>query len=362
MRKLRELFSRVSIRVEQIWTHEAHQTVEAEVLPTVGGAGEEQERIDLPPLLELCHETVGQRRPRALVDTQMVRLVDDHKVPWIGFEQSPASASPVVLGAAQRVEGRHHHRCRRPEIAARRVRLSGVALHADVEHVLQAELPLWHQLRWREDEQPSHAPGGDKGHQHQATFDGLPEPHVIGHQPAERPFAVHGAADPQLVREQLDPGPRENSPLLIDGRDGERLGVDQCVGRVVERPVAEGRVQRRGLRDLAGRHLLQLSVEPHDDRPAHVRHDPTRPAPWRGWVTGVPGISCWSVVAIPCSSIGKPEIERHSALSTGISKPAAARHPPSVSRYRARVMTCNGRSKSPWKRARSAPTCSATKS
>ena len=115
MRKPRDLFGRVAIRVEQIRTHEAHQAVEAEVLAAVGRAGEEQERIDLPPLLEVRHETVGQRRPCALIDTQMVRLVDDHEVPWIGFDQPSAGAAPVALGAAQRVEGRHHHRRRRPE-------------------------------------------------------------------------------------------------------------------------------------------------------------------------------------------------------------------------------------------------------
>ena len=104
MPKLRKLFSRVSIRVEQIRSHKAHQTVETEVLSAVGRAGEEQERIDLPPLLEVRHETVGQRRPRALINTQMVGLVDDHEVPWIGFEQPLSGAAPVALGAAQRVE------------------------------------------------------------------------------------------------------------------------------------------------------------------------------------------------------------------------------------------------------------------
>ena len=276
MGKPRELFGRVVIRVEQIRTHKAHQTVEAEVLPAVGRASEEQKRIDLPPLLEIRHETVGQRRPRTLIDAQMVRLVDDHKVPWIGFEQPPASAAPVSLSAAQRVKGRHDHRRRRPEVATRRVQFGRIALHSNVEHVLQTELPLRHELRRRKDQQPAHAPGGDQRHQHQTAFDGLPESHVVGHQPPERPLAIHRPADPQLVREQLDTGTGEDAPLVVDRRDGKRLGAHDCVGRVVEGSVTESRVQRRGFGDLVRRHLLQPAVEPHDDRRAHVRHDPTR--------------------------------------------------------------------------------------
>ena len=72
------------------------------------------------------------------------------------------------------------------------------------------------------------------------------------------------------MRQQLHAGPREDAPLIVDRCDGQRLRVHHHVGRVVEPPFSERRVQRRRLDDLSGRHLLQTAVEPDHDRLAHV--------------------------------------------------------------------------------------------
>ena len=200
----------------------------------------------------------------------MVGLVHDHEVPRLGVEQPLAGAAVVTT---QRVKRCHDLRRRIPESPASRVRLGNVALQADVEHVLQPNLPLRHELGRREDQKPAHTPGSYQRHQHQAAFDGLAEPDVVRHQPPERPRPVHRPAHPQLMRQQSHPRAREDSPLIVDGCDGQRLRPHERIDRSVERSVTKRRLERRRGDEFTGGNLLQLAAESDDDRGAHVGDD-----------------------------------------------------------------------------------------
>ena len=73
-----------------------------------------------------------------------MRFVDDHQIPR-NRRRAVAGARRVRRRVA--CEGRYDLRRRAPEIPTPRVRFGDVALQPNVEHVLQAKLPLWHQLR-----------------------------------------------------------------------------------------------------------------------------------------------------------------------------------------------------------------------
>ena len=145
-RQPRQLSSTVLLRVEEIGTHQLHQTEEPEVLPAVRRARKEQERVDLPSLFEVGDQAVCECLAGPLIEAQMMRLVDDHQIPRLGGEE-PLARAPLI--AAQSVNGCHDLRRCAPEIPAPRIRLGDVALQPDVKHVLEAKLPLRHQLRRR---------------------------------------------------------------------------------------------------------------------------------------------------------------------------------------------------------------------
>src|SRR5262249_41452808 len=161
------------------------------ILSAMGSSCEEEQRVDLTPLLEIRDEAICERFAGFFIDTQMMSFINDDQVPGIGVEEPLACPTTIVT---QRVEGCDHHRSGRPEISALRVRLRDVTLEPDVEHVLEAKLPLRDELRRGKDHYSAHSPRGNQGQENKATFDCLAQPHVVGDQPAERPLLGYFAA------------------------------------------------------------------------------------------------------------------------------------------------------------------------
>ena len=106
-----------------------------------------------------------------------------------------------------------------PVVARRRVRIGNVTRDADVEHLAQSHLPLLHQARRRENQQPSHPPGRQQRRKDETGFNGLAKPYVVRDKPASRPLLQHALADPQLVRQQRDAGTRKHAPCVVHRAD-----------------------------------------------------------------------------------------------------------------------------------------------
>ncbi len=96
------------------------------------------------PFLQRAKELKGKGLSCAFIRVQMMRFIDHDRVPRIG-RKKPAAFSPSVGDfPAQRVDRRHHHVCRIPEIHSRCINGAIVDLQADIKHLPQAFLPLGH--------------------------------------------------------------------------------------------------------------------------------------------------------------------------------------------------------------------------
>ncbi len=146
-----------------------------------------------------------------LLGVEPVGLVDHHQIPRLGGEEA---GPPVVLLrllpllGGENAEGfqRGDDLVVRPEeVEPGGVQFGRVRGQADVEHGPHPVLPLLDQRRRAEDEQPADLPPRQERPEDQAGLDRLAQPHVVGHQPPRRPALEDPAADPELVREQLDP-------------------------------------------------------------------------------------------------------------------------------------------------------------
>ena len=74
------------------------------------------------------------------------------------------------------------------------------------------------------------------------------------------------------MRQQLDSGPREDTPLIVDRSNGERLCANDSIDGIAEFPFTQSRVERYRGGEFVGEYLLDRSAKPHNDRITHV-HD-----------------------------------------------------------------------------------------
>ena len=156
-------------------------------------AGEQNQRSNETTLLQALGKLEPKRSSAVVVHVHVVGLVDQHEIPRFRLVHAFPTPCPVQ---PKRLRGSHHAVLGVPVVALCSVGAGGVPWDADVEHLAQPYLPLFHQARRCQDQQPSHLPGRQQRRKDQTSLDGLAEAHVVCDEPACGPFLQHALAHP----------------------------------------------------------------------------------------------------------------------------------------------------------------------
>src|SRR4051812_29549311 len=117
-----------------------------------------------------------------------MRLVHHYEVPRFGL-QDPSPATIAI--EAERLGRGDHQAGAIPEVGSIRVAFRRIASEPDVEHLAKTLLPLLDEARWREEKEAPQSAGAQERVEDHASFNGLPEPHVVGYQPPRGPCAQY---------------------------------------------------------------------------------------------------------------------------------------------------------------------------
>ena len=96
---------------------------------------------------------------------------------------------------------------------------------SDIEHLLQALLPLLNQFGRCKYQQSLDSPICQQWPQNQTSFDRLPHADIVRNEQSYRPGLERTVTDPKLVRQEGYARPREDAPGIVYRPDGGGLNT-----------------------------------------------------------------------------------------------------------------------------------------
>ena len=94
----------------------------------------------------------------------MMGFIDNHSIPRLGVQKCTTLGSALCNLLPQRMDRSDHHLRNAPKIGRRFGNLPAVHLQAEVKHLVEALLPLRHQLGRGKDQQAANLRTSDQRH------------------------------------------------------------------------------------------------------------------------------------------------------------------------------------------------------